>query len=133
MEKFPDHVDAPYMAGLNGVVQSPASIPYSPGSNADANANGSAATTTQHQGLDRFLSIPRRDNSSLQWSPARADSGGTRHGRQKSLTDAFRTMRTRNGSVSQNAHELADALRAPVSPKLIVSLVHPPASYARHC
>lgn len=44
------------------------------------------------------------------------------HGRQKSLTEAIRTIRTRKGSVSQNAHELADALKAPLSPKLIVGL-----------
>jgi len=44
----------------------------------------------------------------------------TRHGRQKSLSEALKTIRTRKGSVSQNAHELADALKAPLSPKLIV-------------
>ncbi|KAF3358372.1 hypothetical protein VdG1_05448 [Verticillium dahliae VDG1] len=42
------------------------------------------------------------------------------HGRQKSLSDAFRTIRSRQGSVSQNAHEIADALRAPVSPTLVI-------------
>lgn len=45
-----------------------------------------------------------------------------RHGRQKSLSEAFQTIRTRKGSVSQNAHEIADALKAPLSPKLVVSL-----------
>ncbi|KAH8716838.1 triose-phosphate transporter family-domain-containing protein [Phaeosphaeriaceae sp. PMI808] len=44
----------------------------------------------------------------------------TRHGRQKSLSEAIRTIRTRKGSVSQNAHEIADALKAPLSPRLIV-------------
>jgi solute carrier family 35, member E1 len=62
---------------------------------------------------------PRRD-SRQQWSTGPL-SGHARHGRQKSLSEAIRTIRTRRGSVSQNAHELADALRAPVSPKLIVS------------
>lgn len=47
---------------------------------------------------------------------------GRGHGRQKSLGDAFRTIRTRKGSVSENAHEIAHALKAPVSPKLIVGL-----------
>ncbi|KAF2203310.1 TPT-domain-containing protein [Delitschia confertaspora ATCC 74209] len=42
-----------------------------------------------------------------------------RHGRQKSLSEALRTIRTRKGSVSQNAHEIADALKAPVSPSII--------------
>lgn len=45
---------------------------------------------------------------------------GGRHGRQKSLSEAIRTIRTRRASVSQNAHEIADALKAPVSPRLIV-------------
>lgn len=47
-----------------------------------------------------------------------------RHGRQKSLSEAFQTIRTRKGSVSQNAHELADALKAPLSPKLIVRSIN---------
>lgn len=114
MEKFPDHIDAPHMANGNGVVQSPGDIPY-------ANGNTTSTTTTQPPPDNRFLPVPRRDNSSSRWTP----SGGSRHGRQKSLTDAFRTIRTRNGSVSQNAHELADALRAPVSGKLIVSSQFP--------
>ena len=45
---------------------------------------------------------------------------GPRHTRQKSLSDAIRTIRTRKGSVSANAHEIADALKAPVSVRLIV-------------
>jgi hypothetical protein len=47
---------------------------------------------------------------------------GTRHGRQKSLSEAINTIKTRKASMSQNAHEIADALRAPVSPKLVVCL-----------
>ncbi|KAL7948183.1 triose-phosphate transporter family domain-containing protein [Trichoderma barbatum] len=50
-------------------------------------------------------------------------SSGRSHTRQKSLGDAFRTIRARNGSMSQNAHEIADALRAPVSPKLVILCV----------
>ncbi|KAI5457262.1 triose-phosphate transporter family-domain-containing protein [Mariannaea sp. PMI_226] len=42
------------------------------------------------------------------------------HGRQKSLSEALHNIRTRNGSVSHNAQEIADALKAPISPKLIV-------------
>ncbi|RAR02746.1 TPT-domain-containing protein [Stemphylium lycopersici] len=49
-----------------------------------------------------------------------ASGPSTRHGRQKSLSEAFKTIRTRKGSVSQNAHELADALKAPLSPRLIL-------------
>jgi len=50
---------------------------------------------------------------------------GARHGRQKSLTEAINTIRTRKASMSQNAHEIADALRAPVSPKLVVCVFLP--------
>ncbi|KAI9837618.1 MAG: suppressor of loss of ypt1 [Sclerophora amabilis] len=46
-----------------------------------------------------------------------------RRARQKSLSDAFKTIRTRGGSVSDNAHELADALKAPVSARLVTLCV----------
>lgn len=54
------------------------------------------------------------------WSSKKPSISIRSHGRQKSIGDAFRTIRTRKGSVSANAHELADALKAPVSPMLIV-------------
>ncbi|KAI9671137.1 MAG: suppressor of loss of ypt1 [Caeruleum heppii] len=68
------------------------------------------------QSTDRWQA--RRDPG-INWA---ADPGPAtaRHGRQKSLSDALRNIRTRKGSVSANAHEIADALKAPVSPKLIV-------------
>ncbi|KAJ9666123.1 hypothetical protein H2201_003801 [Coniosporium apollinis] len=53
-------------------------------------------------------------------APVGAPVGGTRHERQKSLSEAIRTIRTRHESVSASAHEIADALKAPVSPKLIL-------------
>src|SRR5688572_23396735 len=65
------------------------------------------------------------DPSSARWL-TRRDHGhsngfpGRGHGRQKSLSDAIRNIRNRSGSVSQNVHEITDALKAPVSPKLIV-------------
>lgn len=51
-------------------------------------------------------------------------SGKTRHGRQKSLTEAIRTVRTkgRSASISENAHEIAESLKAPISFKLVVRL-----------
>lgn len=101
MEKFPDHVDAPYLA--NGATHA-----QQPG------PNGAAALS------DRWQPATARDNGHGSAWPAA--------GRQKSLSDAFRTIRSRNGSMSQNAHEIADALRAPVSPKLVVrqALFPPP-------
>lgn len=103
MEKFPD-LDASLMS--NGArAPSPLKSP-------SVYSNGSASRS------DRWLPVPRSDAGApngLGWSAA-----GRSHNRQKSIGDAFRTIRARNGSVSQNAHEIADALRAPVSPKLIV-------------
>ena len=37
------------------------------------------------------------------------------------MTDAFRTIRTRKGSVRANVHEVEDEVKAPVSPMLVVS------------
>ena len=58
--------------------------------------------------------------------PARRGSQTLRNGRasghksRRSVSDAFSKLRTRQGSVSENAQELAEALKAPVSYKLIV-------------
>ncbi|KAF4463534.1 hypothetical protein FALBO_9659 [Fusarium albosuccineum] len=95
MEKFPDFIDTPV-----GNSRSPSPL------NPPGWANGGPPRSS-----DRWLPVSRQDG----W-PA----GGRGHNRQKSLTDAIRTIRARNGSVSQNAQEIADALRAPVSPKLII-------------
>ena len=40
---------------------------------------------------------------------------------RKSVSEAFSTIRRRDGSVSANAHELAQALKAPLSYRLVVS------------
>lgn len=61
---------------------------------------------------------PRKDKAA-RWGNGNA-VGGTRHGRQKSLSEAIRTIKGRRASISQNAHEIADALKAPISAKLIV-------------
>lgn len=45
-----------------------------------------------------------------------------KHQPRKSISEAITTIRTRNGSVSANAQELAEALRAPVSYRLTVRL-----------
>ena len=73
-----------------------------------AQANGSAIPADRWQ--------PRKEGKFSGMNGA----ASTRHGRQKSLSEAIKTIRTRKGSVSQNAHEIADALKAPLSPKLIV-------------
>ena len=43
------------------------------------------------------------------------------HRPRRSISDAVRNFRNRQGSVSDNAQELAQALKAPLSYKLIVS------------
>lgn len=48
--------------------------------------------------------------------------GAVRHSRQKSLSEAIRTVRTRKASFNESAHEIADSLKAPVSFKLVVRL-----------
>ncbi|KAI4120382.1 MAG: hypothetical protein LQ338_007059 [Usnochroma carphineum] len=61
----------------------------------------------------------RRDNH-VAWSNGHITGTPSKHGRQKSISEAIRTIRTRKGSVTANAAEIADALKAPVSVKLIV-------------
>ena len=71
----------------------------------------------------------QRRDSHLAWSNTNTNGhvvgsgSGSRHGRQKSLSDAIRTIRTRKGSVSANAQELAEALKAPVSIRLVVGYI----------
>ena len=95
MKKFPDHNDTvPWAARSAGPREGPGYL----------NPDPSSA---------RWL--PRRDQGHPNGSPARG------HGRQKSLSDAIKTIRNRSGSVRENVHEITDALKAPVSPRLIVS------------
>ncbi|KAK2612839.1 hypothetical protein QQS21_001119 [Conoideocrella luteorostrata] len=120
MERFPDHIDAPRMA--NGISRSPSPLrPASGYGLPNGNVNHSdrrLATFTKKEGGHN--AINGRNQVLSTWP---SDGSGRGHGRQKSLSDAFRTIRTRKGSVSQNAHEIADALRAPVSPKLVILCV----------
>lgn len=63
---------------------------------------------------------PRNDNH-LAWGNGHIHVSGPRdHSRQKSLSEAFQTIRNRRASVSENAHEIAEALKAPISYKVIV-------------
>ena len=81
---------------------------------------------------DRGISPAARLNGGPRegrWDPRKASSSvyaqpppftGPRRGRQKSLSEALRNIHNRRGSVSENAHEIAEALKAPVSLKLMV-------------
>ncbi|GAM83719.1 hypothetical protein ANO11243_017080 [Dothideomycetidae sp. 11243] len=72
-----------------------------------------------HSG-DRWQGRRDQTHDKSLWSPLRRPFGGARQSRQKSLSEAIRTVRNRRGSVSQNAAEIADALKAPVSLKLVI-------------
>lgn len=109
MEKFPDHIDSPRMA--NGAGRTPS--PLKP-------ASGYGLPNGHITHSDRRPPATRKENGHNGGLDLPSYSRG--HGRQKSIGDAIRTIRTRRGSVSQNAHEIADALRAPVSPKLVVCI-----------
>lgn len=62
----------------------------------------------------------RKDNH-LAWGDGHLNVAGPRqHGRHRSLSDAFRNIRTRKASVSENAHEIAEALKAPISLRILV-------------
>jgi solute carrier family 35 protein E1 len=67
----------------------------------------------------------RKDNAAL-WGLGHGNGSNPRHGRQKSLSDAFKTIRAKKGSMTANAHEIAEALKAPVSWKLVVGISSPP-------
>jgi solute carrier family 35, member E1 len=60
------------------------------------------------------------------WQPRKAGyvtwnhKPASKHRPRKSISETITTIRTRNASISANAHEIAEALRAPVSYKLIV-------------
>jgi solute carrier family 35 protein E1 len=60
---------------------------------------------------------PRKLAGHVSWEPI----GISKHRPHKSISEAITTIRTRNVSVSANAHEIAEALKAPVSYRLIVS------------
>ncbi|EGR46102.1 uncharacterized protein TRIREDRAFT_123364 [Trichoderma reesei QM6a] len=101
MEKFPSLSSPPHPGsnGLNDLGSTP------------ANGNGDGNGSINGNGNGNLNGYPAANT----WS-----ASGRSHTRQKSLGDAFRTIRARKGSMSQNAHEIADALRAPVSPKLVM-------------
>lgn len=78
--------------------------------------------------------LPPGLHSSERWPGAKREMGarylstngsvlGARHGRQKSLSEAIQTVRSRGraASITENAHEIAEALKAPISMSLVVS------------
>jgi solute carrier family 35, member E1 len=117
LEKFPDHYDSPSFRASASRSVSPA-VPAQNGYAIGLNGGAGA-----HLNGDRWQ--PRKERQPRK--SVRFDHAGRGHHRQqKSISEAFNTIRERRGSVSQNAHEIADALRAPISPRLIVRLATRP-------
>ena len=96
-------------------------------SHEDKDLNGSAFARTANVNANTLTHNERwqpRRGSHLAWSHAngRTTDPNLKNGRQKSISDAIKTIRSRKGSVSANAQEIAEALKAPVSVKLVVCL-----------
>jgi solute carrier family 35 protein E1 len=112
-------------AGANGTTKFPAFSPdYLPRHSADSQWRDDLALDHESSPKptnDGHWAPRRHSNRTSRWSGANGNAyHGVRHGRQKSLSEAIRTIRTRSGSIGQNAKEIADALKAPVSPMLVV-------------
>lgn len=67
-----------------------------------------------------------RKNGHISWDHPNGVPPPSKHRPRKSIGETITSLRTRNASVSVNAHDLADALKAPVSYKLIVSRKNSP-------
>jgi solute carrier family 35 protein E1 len=106
-EKFPD-LDT----GSNGRSASPWKQ--------DGYANGPATAGDRWQ--------PRR-NSRVTWAPNEPQPFS--NNRQRRISNAIGHIRS--GSMGQNAHELADALRAPISYKLIVRPFCSYTTFVKNC
>jgi solute carrier family 35, member E1 len=91
----------------------------------EARANGhlhqvaSPVEITPTQAVADKYKWPTRKSSQMVRENGRI-SGVHTHRPRRSVSDAIRNLRERRGSVSENAHELAEALKAPVSYRLVV-------------
>lgn len=109
IEKFPDFESSSFYTS--------STIQGRPSSGQNGYVNGGMSLSGDLWRPRRDSSAPRGGKLGASGQPGQQFRG---HSRQKSINEALRNIRARGGSVSQNAHEIADALRAPVSPKLIV-------------
>lgn len=114
-EKFPDF-DVGQHVFANGRATSPRRH------NGNGNGYGgygyTNGTTQPSTSSDRWHA---RKDSRVKWAPwHRPSPSSSGHSRKQSISRAIRHIRA--GSMSQNAQELAEALRAPVSYKLVVCL-----------
>ncbi len=71
-------------------------------------------------GLHSSERWPYKKQSTLLNGATSRLTGASRHGRQRSLSEAIQIVRTRKASISENAQEIAEALKAPVSYRLVM-------------
>ena len=102
--------------------------------------NGSARTLSpaKTNGVLHSERWQTRKDNHLAWGDGHLNVAGPRqHGRHRSISDAFRNIRIRKASVSENAHEIAEALKAPVSFRILVgepvALKYAPANRYLRC
>lgn len=114
--RFPDFWEEDHHAGLT---------------NDETNGRVSRGHTPLPNGLPNGL------HSAKRWAARKTDSAGglgafmkgraevplnRQRGRQKSLSEAIHTVRTRNMTISESAHEVAESLKAPISFRLVVCI-----------
>ena len=111
-EQFPDFdrsLSGDYLTTIDAIDESATTSSRTP---SPVKANGILRSERWHPRKDQHLAW---GNGHINVTPPRP------HGRQRSLSDAFKTIRSRKASVSENAREVAEALKAPVSMKIVVS------------
>lgn len=101
-EKFPSFDETHSNAQLNQSAVADSPLEISPG------------TLPDHESRWTVRSMSQRLRDSR-------PSGVFTHRPRRSVSDAIQKLRTRQGSMGENAHELAQALKAPLSWRLIVS------------
>lgn len=114
LEKFPD-LDTSFGTGSQNLRVSTETSPY---------AHHLRSPSPNKAGA-RLIDGPAQTKpyGHLTWQDdSRITTKSGLHDRQKSLSEAFRTIRTRRASVTENASELAEALKAPLSVRLVVSI-----------
>lgn len=79
----------------------------------------SPAEITPIQAAPERYKWPPRKSSQIERDSRRIPRLPT-HRPKRSISDAFRNIRARRGSVTENAQELAEALKAPISYTLVV-------------
>ena len=110
-ERFPDldnSASGEYLAAYEEVDEGALTSSRTP---SPAKTNGALHSKRWHPCKEHHLGW---GNGNINLAPPR------QHARQRSLSDAFKTIRSRKASVSENAHEIAEALKAPISVKIIV-------------